>query len=107
MSLTGIAQMQTPLSVPLIQAFSRLLQIAQQLFDTWYADAASFTGPTARRTCITAIAAAIRAERERCAALAEQTTRGPMDYRGWSPGPAADDRAHLIAAMIRTPDETD
>ncbi len=80
-------------------------QIAQQLFDAWYADAASFTGPTARRTCITAIAAALAAcERDtidRCAAVAEETTRQPMDYIGWSPGPAADDRARVIAAAIR------
>lgn len=48
-----------------------------------------------------AIRAAVEAEHERCAALAEETTRQPMDYIGWSPGPAADDRARVIAAAIR------
>jgi hypothetical protein len=76
-------------------------QIAQQLLDRWYLDAAAFIGPTARRTCITAIAAAIRNERERCATIAEMTCSAPMDYIDWSPGPAADDRARIIATMIR------
>ena len=49
-----------------------------------------------------AIRAAVTVERERCAKLAEETTRQPMDYIGWSPGPAADDRARSIADAIRT-----
>lgn len=34
---------------------------ARQTFDNWYAAAASFTGPTSRRTCVEAFASAIRA----------------------------------------------
>jgi hypothetical protein len=48
-----------------------------------------------------ALDAAVAAERERCAQVAESFTRAPMDYRDWSPGPAADDRALNIANAIR------
>lgn len=44
---------------------------------------------------------AVEAEREACARVAEETTRAPMDYIDWSPGLAADDRSHKIAAKIR------
>ena len=44
--------------------------------------------------------AAVAAERARCVAIAEGFTRAPMDYREWSPGLAADDRARLIAAAL-------
>jgi hypothetical protein len=43
-------------------------EIAQSVFDQWYADAASFTGPTARRECIAIIAAALRDYGAACAA---------------------------------------
>lgn len=46
-------------------------------------------------------AAAEAAAYARAAQVAEQTTREPMDYIDWSPGPAADDRALHIAAAIR------
>lgn len=48
-----------------------------------------------------AIRAAVEAQREADAQIAEETARAPMDYIGWSPGPAADDRARIIAAAIR------
>lgn len=44
----------------------------------------------------------LRAERERAALIAEETTRAPMNYIGWSPGLAADDRARIIARLIRS-----
>lgn len=44
-------------------------EIAMQVFDDWYKDAASFTGPSARRSCIAAIAAAIRADRQEMLAV--------------------------------------
>lgn len=47
-------------------------EIATTVFDQWYVDAASFTGPTARRECIAAIADTIRA------ALAAQRERDAM-----------------------------
>lgn len=47
------------------------------------------------------VAAIIRDAMLSCAELAEETTRQPMDYIDWSPGPAADDRARRIAAAIR------
>jgi len=41
-----------------------------------------------------------RAERSRCESLARSFASAPMDYRGWSPGPAADHRAVSIANGI-------
>lgn len=62
-------------------------EIAEQVFDAWYADAAAMAGPTARRTCIAAIAAAIRdaVEAERKAA--------PLDKD--------DLLSHMLAAKAR------
>ena len=49
-------------------------QIAEHVFDDWYANAAALTSPTARNACIVAIAAAlhaaIEAERDACAQVA-------------------------------------
>lgn len=74
-------------------------EIAERVFDSWYEDAPAFMRSTGRRTCIDAIATAIRADREYCAQIADAfaTPQGQskVGYIGGG------DVARQIAAAIR------
>lgn len=78
---------------------------ATHIFDTWYADAASFTGPTARRQCIAAIAAALTAcERATLSTAASYLETQAADYEARWTGDTARQYVKLLrkhAAAIR------
>lgn len=69
-------------------------EIAKHVFDDWYADAASFTGPSARRTCIAAIAIAIRADRQESLAMLKLAQEDVCSLHCRSVWPAGERQQH-------------